>query len=97
MKQIKKTKIVKDLVKARNSETDLILSFKEEIKKMVKTAKKWAGKVDREPFNEFISQIALIDIYIDQFRVRYGTEIESVKVTHLEKFKREMEGPPDFL
>ena len=97
MEQIEKTKIVKDLIKVRNSETDLILSFKEEVKKMVKKAGKWVRKVDREPFNEFISQIALVDIYIDQFRVRYGTEIESVKVTHLEKFKREMEGPPDFL
>lgn len=97
MEQIEKAKIIKDLAKNINSETDLLLSFKREIKKMEKKIGRWVRKIGREQFNDFIFQIALIDIYIDQFRVRYGTEIESVKVTQLARFKREMEGPPDFL
>ena len=88
MTKEEKTRLIRLAVKKQN-ETDLLIEFQKSVKNAEKKIKRFIRKIDRKEFNEFISSIAEVDNYIDMLRVKYGVEIESVKVQQLERIRKD--------
>lgn len=82
-----KTRLIRLAVKKRN-ETDLLTEFRKSVKILEKKVKGFIRKIDRKELNEFIFAVAEVDNYIDMLRVKYGVEIESVKVRQLEGIRK---------
>lgn len=92
MKQIEKTEIIKRMAKkAKNDKTGFLNCFNRVLKDMLKRTKSFLKKYRRKELNDFLFQIALTEIYIDQIREEYGTEIESLKVLQLSRIKKELD------
>lgn len=88
MQQIEKKSIIKELWRSKQSETDKLHEFLSLCKSGRNVVSKYIKKHSREYFNDFINLCADIEIIIDQFRVQYAIEIESVKVSKLRKFQK---------
>ena len=82
-----KTRLIRLAVKKQN-ETDLLTEFRKSVKILEKKVKGFIRKIDRKELNEFIFAVAEVDNYIDMLRVKYGVEIESVKVRQLERIRK---------
>lgn len=89
MQQIEKTKIIRDLWKKSESESEKLKEFLYLLKNGKKIIRRnIREEKSREYFNEFINLCADMEILIDQFRVKYAIEIESVKVSKLRRLNK---------
>lgn len=89
MNQFTKHKIIKQSFK-KFGETNQRNKLIEELSELSRACSRLNNEFNRENLNNFIEEIADVEILIDQFRRKYGTEIESVKVTKLERLEKRM-------